>query len=159
MTVIVAWPKVGWPPGTAAGQADGSPRAPGPPTGLPVAGPAQRQHPGCCSQAGFRRRLSRVCAALLLLVRLRDVTNSWGPSGVAPLQLLQRRKWTLRPWRPGPQLTEVTSTGTLGFPSQYIKSTKVLMATPHGRRLRYHTPEQVSNQEVGRNLRILDPAN
>ena len=36
---------------------------------------------------------------------------------------------------------------TWGFPSQFIKSTKVLMATPQGRRLGYHTPEQVSNQE------------
>ena len=30
---------------------------------------------------------------------------------------------------------------TLGFPSQFIKSTKVLMATPQGRRLGYHTPK------------------
>ena len=36
---------------------------------------------------------------------------------------------------------------TSGFPSQFIKSTKVLMATPQGRRLGYHKPEQVSNQE------------
>ena len=36
---------------------------------------------------------------------------------------------------------------TWGFPSQFIKSTKVLMATPQGRRLGYHTPKQVSNQE------------
>ena len=35
----------------------------------------------------------------------------------------------------------------LGFPSQFIKSTKVLMATPQGRHLGYHTPKQVSNQE------------
>ena len=28
-----------------------------------------------------------------------------------------------------------------------FKSTKVLMATPQGRRLGYYTPEQVSNQE------------
>ena len=28
-----------------------------------------------------------------------------------------------------------------------IKSTKVFMATPQGRRLGYHAPEQVSNQE------------
>ena len=34
-----------------------------------------------------------------------------------------------------------------GFRSQFIKSTKVLMATPQGRYLGYHTPEQVSNQE------------
>ena len=32
-------------------------------------------------------------------------------------------------------------------PANLIKSTKVLMATPQGRRLGYHTPEQVSNQE------------
>ena len=36
---------------------------------------------------------------------------------------------------------------TCGFPSQCIKSTKVLTATPQGRHLGYHTPEQVSNQE------------
>ena len=36
---------------------------------------------------------------------------------------------------------------TWGFPSQFIESTKVLMATPQGRRLGYHMPEQVSNQE------------
>ena len=35
---------------------------------------------------------------------------------------------------------------TWGFPSQFIRSTKVFMATPQGRRLGYHTPEQVSNQ-------------
>ena len=32
-------------------------------------------------------------------------------------------------------------------PANLFKSTKVLMATPQGRRLGYHTPEQVSNQE------------
>ena len=38
---------------------------------------------------------------------------------------------------------------TWGFPSQFIRSTnlKVLMATPQERRLGYHTPKQVSNQE------------
>ena len=36
---------------------------------------------------------------------------------------------------------------TLGFPSQFFKLTKVLIATPQGRRLGYHTPEQVSIQE------------
>ena len=36
---------------------------------------------------------------------------------------------------------------TWDFPSQLIKSTKVLMATPQGRCLGYHTPEQVSNPE------------
>ena len=35
----------------------------------------------------------------------------------------------------------------LGFPQPIMKSTKVLMATPQGRRLGYHTTEQVSNQE------------
>ena len=35
---------------------------------------------------------------------------------------------------------------TWGFTSQFIKATKVLMATPLGRHLEYHTPEQVSNQ-------------
>ena len=34
---------------------------------------------------------------------------------------------------------------TWGFPSH--QSTKVLKATPQGRRLGYHAPEQVSNQE------------
>ena len=32
-------------------------------------------------------------------------------------------------------------------PANLFKLTKVLMATPQGRRLGYHTPEQVSNQE------------
>ena len=36
---------------------------------------------------------------------------------------------------------------SLGFPSQFTKSTKVLMATTQGRRLGYHTPEQVLIQE------------
>ena len=36
---------------------------------------------------------------------------------------------------------------TWGFHSQFIKSTKVLMATPQGRLLGYHTPEQASNQQ------------
>ena len=36
---------------------------------------------------------------------------------------------------------------TWGFPGQFIKSTKVFMTTPQERRLGYHTPEQVSNQE------------
>ena len=36
---------------------------------------------------------------------------------------------------------------TWDFPSQFIKSTKVLMATSQGRRLGYHTTEQVSNPE------------
>ena len=37
---------------------------------------------------------------------------------------------------------------TWGFPSRFtIKSSKVLMATPQGRRLGYHTPEQDSSKE------------
>ena len=37
---------------------------------------------------------------------------------------------------------------TWGFPTQFIKSTKVLMATPQERCLGYHTPEQVSNLNI-----------
>ena len=49
-----------------------------------------------------------------------------------------------------------TGCKTWGFPSQFMKSTKVLMATPQGRRLGYHAPWQSKSQT--RNLRILDPA-
>ena len=41
-----------------------------------------------------------------------------------------------------------TITSKLGVsPANLFKSTKVLKATPQGRRLGYHAPEQVSNQE------------
>ena len=88
-----------------------------------------------------RRRLSALvpapvsapvsCARLVLLVRCL----------VPPAQIVIRN---LRSYR----ITCSLLCKKLGVsPANLFKSTKVSMATPQGRRLGYHTPEQVSNQE------------
>ena len=56
--------------------------------------------------------------------------------------------WTHKRWKfiSGDEQFDVVIKKLGVSPANLFKSTKVLMATPQGRRLGYHTPEQVSNR-------------